>query len=161
VIPIHSLLYALLTRISPGFQHTAFSLLNEGHLHHAVHLEKQIPRGELIELLIKALLYIEVEAHWRGSNDMTGNCTAGFSLLETHVCSLNPSIKPTVKLTANPVPIITGLQSASECEPSDSTQKRKASTPVVEEDHPDKRQRIDETNNAGAEEKTIDGASLL
>ena len=126
-------------------------------------MEKQIPRGELIELLIKALLYIEVEAHWRGNNDMTGNCTAGFSLLETHVCSLNPSIKPTVKLSANPapVPIITGLQSASEGEPSDSTQKRKASTPAVEEGHSDKRQRIDETNNVGVEEKVIDGASLL
>lgn len=126
-------------------------------------MEKQIPRGELIELLIKALLYIEVEAHWRGNNDMTGNCTAGFSLLETHVCSLNPSIKPTVKLSVTPasVPAITGLQSASECEPSDPTQKRKASTPAVEEGHSDKRQRVDEANNAGVEEKNIDGASLL
>jgi transducin (beta)-like 1 len=94
---------------------------------------------------------------------MAGNCTAGFSLLETHVCSLNPSIKPTVKLSANPpsVPIITGLQSASECDPSDTTQKRKASTPVVEEGHPDKRLRIDEANSVGVEEKNIDGASLL
>jgi transducin (beta)-like 1 len=94
---------------------------------------------------------------------MTGNCTAGFSLLEMHVCSLNPSIKPTVKLSANPasIPIVAGLQSASECEPPDSTQKRKASTPVVEEGHPDKRQRIDEANNAGVEEKNVDGASLL
>ncbi|KAH9996020.1 WD40-repeat-containing domain protein [Russula vinacea] len=153
---VNCLIYAYLK--DSGFQHTAFSLLNEGHLHHSVHLEKQIPRGELIELLIKALLYIEVEAHWRGNNDMTGNCTTGFSLLETHVCSLNPSIKPTVKLSSNPpsVPIIAALQSASECEPSDSTQKRKASTPVAEDGHSEKRQRFDEANNVGVEEKNID-----
>jgi transducin (beta)-like 1 len=148
--------------VSPGFQHTAFSLLNEGHLHHSVHLEKQIPRGELIELLIKALLYTEVEAHWRGNDDMTGNCTTGFSLLETHVCSLNPSIKPTVKLSGNPpsVPVATGIQLTSECEPSDSTQKRKASTPV-EEGHSDKRQRTDEANNVGVEDKNIDGTPFF
>jgi transducin (beta)-like 1 len=94
---------------------------------------------------------------------MTGNCTTSFSLLETHVCSLNPSIKPTVKLSSNPpsVPIIAALQSASECEPSDSTQKRKASTPAVEDGHSEKRQRFDEANNVGVEEKNIDGASLL
>ncbi len=93
---------------------------------------------------------------------MTGNCTTGFSLLETHICSLNPSIKPTVKLSGKPasVPVITELQSASECEPSDSTQKRKASTPV-EEGHSDKRQRTDETNNVGVGEKSIDGTSVL
>lgn len=93
---------------------------------------------------------------------MTGNCTTGFSLLETHICSLNPSIKPTIKLSGNPpsIPVVTGPQSASECEPSESTQKRKASTPV-EEAHSDKRQRTDEANNAGVEEKNIDGASLL
>jgi len=123
-------------------------------------LEKQIPRGELIELLIKALLYAEVEAHWRGNDDMTGNCTTGFSLLETHVCSLNPSIKPTVKLSANPapLPVFPGPQSASTSEPSDTVQKRKASTPVAEEGHSEKRQRTDEPNNVEAEEKTSDGA---
>lgn len=152
---VNCLVYAYLK--DSGFQHTAFSLLNEGHLHHSVHLEKQIPRGELIELLIKALLYTEVEAHWRGNNDLTGNCTTGFSLLETHVCSLDPGIKPTVKLSGNPpsVPVVAGLQLASECEPSDSTQKRKASTPV-EEGHSDKRQRTEETNNVGAEDKNIE-----
>jgi transducin (beta)-like 1 len=126
-------------------------------------LEKHIPRGELIELLIKALLYTEVEAHWRGNNDMTGNCTTGFSLLETHVCSLNPSIKPTVKLSANPtpVPIIAGPQPASASEPSDSTQKRKASTPVAEEEHSEKRQKMDEASNVGVEEKNPEGASTL
>jgi transducin (beta)-like 1 len=122
-------------------------------------LEKQIPRGELIELLIKALLYTEVEAHWRGNNDMTGNCGTGFTLLETHVCSLNPSINPTVKLSANPASFaaLPGPQSAST---ADSVQKRKASTPVAEEGHSDKRQRTDEPSNVEAEEKNSDGASM-
>ena len=48
----------------------------------------------------------------------------------------------------------------SDCEPSESTQKRKASTPV-EEGHSDKRQRTDEANNVGVEDKNIDGTSLL
>ncbi|KAH9964195.1 WD40 repeat-like protein, partial [Russula dissimulans] len=150
---VNCLIYAYLK--DSGFQHTAFSLLNEGHLHHSVHLEKQIPRGELIELLIKALLYTEVEAHWRGNNDMTGNCGTGFTLLETHVCSLNPSINPTVKLSANPASLaaLPGPQSAST---ADSVQKRKASTPVAEEGHSDKRQRTDEPSNVEAEEKNSD-----
>ncbi|KAI9507804.1 WD40 repeat-like protein [Russula earlei] len=153
---VNCLIYAYLK--DSGFQHTAFSLLNEGHLHHSVHLEKQIPRGELIELLVKALLYTEVEAHWRGNNDLTGNCTTGFSLLETHVCSLNPSIKPTVKLSANPpsVTAVTEPLSASASEPSDSVQKRKASTPVAEDAHSDKRQRLDDPSSVEVEEKNPD-----
>lgn len=49
-------------------------------------MSKHIPRGELVDLLSKALLYLEVEAHWRGDS-MTANCKSGFSLLEQHVCS--------------------------------------------------------------------------
>lgn len=49
-------------------------------------MSRHIPRGELLDLLSKALLYIEVEAHWRGDS-MTANCKSGFSLLEPHVCS--------------------------------------------------------------------------
>jgi hypothetical protein len=159
VIPAYHVSYFLLTLVL-GFQHTAFSLLNEGHLQHSVHLEKQIPRGELIELLIKALLYTEVEAHWRGNNDMIGNCTTGFSLLETHVCSLNPNLKPTVNLSASSasIPAMMAAQSVTASERSDS-QKRKASTPVVEESHVDKRQRTAEFDNVDVEEKNPDGAS--
>ena len=90
---------------------------------------------------------------------MTGNCTTGFSLLETHVCSLNPRIKPTVKLSANPTP--TPIIPALASEPSDSAQKRKASTPDGEEGHSEKRQRTDEANNVEVEEKNPDGASTL
>jgi hypothetical protein len=94
---------------------------------------------------------------------MTGNCTTGFSLLETHACTLNPSIKPTVKLSANPTPapIIPGSHSALASEPSDSAQKRKASTPDGEEGHSEKRQKTDDANNLEVEEKNSDGASTL
>lgn len=96
---------------------------------------------------------------------MTGNCTTGFSLLETHVCSLNPSIKPTVKLSANPASasasVIPGPQSATVSEPSDLAQKRKASTPIAEEGPSEKRQKTDEANNIEVEEKNLDGASTL
>ena len=65
---------------------------------------------------------------------MTGNCTTGFSLLETHVCSLNPGAKPTVKLSANSVPaaLMMAPPSASVSELSDVVHKRKASTPAAD-----------------------------
>jgi transducin (beta)-like 1 len=93
---------------------------------------------------------------------MTGNCTTGFSLLETHVCTLNPSLKPTVKLSVNSasVPAIMAAQPASAPELSDS-QKRKASTPVVEEGHLDKRQRTAELDNIDVDEKHPDGQSTF
>ena len=83
-----------LNRGFPGFDHSAFAICMESRLEESSHFTKHIPRGELIELLSKALLYIEVESHWRG-DAMTTNCQTGFSLLETHVCSLDP---PTSKL---------------------------------------------------------------
>lgn len=69
---------------------------------------KHIPRGELIELLSKALLYIEVESHWRGNELMTG-CKNKFSLLEHHVCSsdafsiVSPK-SPASSAASHPVP---------------------------------------------------------
>jgi transducin (beta)-like 1 len=92
---------------------------------------------------------------------MTGNCTTGFSLLDTHVCSLNPGAKPTVKLSANyvPTPAIMAPPSASASELSDAAQKRKASTPAAEEGHPDKRQRMAEVESViEVVEKNTDGA---
>ena len=75
---------------STGFNHSAFALRNEGRLQNSPYLSKHIPRGELIELLSKALLYLEVESHWR-NDELTTKCKAGFSLLEPHVCSLDAS----------------------------------------------------------------------
>lgn len=62
----------------------------EGRLDQSPHIKKHIPRGELIELLSKALLYTEVEAHWKGDG-LTTNCSAPFSLLDPHACSLQPA----------------------------------------------------------------------
>ena len=75
---------------SIGFNHSAFALRNEGRLQSSPYFSKHIPRGELIELLSKALLYLEVESHWR-NDELTTKCKAGFSLLEPHVCSLDTS----------------------------------------------------------------------
>ena len=75
---------------SIGFNHSAFALRNEGRLQSSTYFSKHIPRGELIELLSKALLYLEVESHWR-NDELTTRCKTGFSLLEPHVCSLDVS----------------------------------------------------------------------
>jgi hypothetical protein len=53
------------------------------------YFHKHIPRGELLELLFKALLYTEVESHLAG-NASSQNCKAPFSLLEHHVCTSDP-----------------------------------------------------------------------
>jgi transducin (beta)-like 1 len=74
-----------------GFNHSAFALRNEGRLQNSSYFSKHIPRGELIEMLSKALLYLEVESHWR-NDELTTSCKAGFSLLEPHVCSLDAKL---------------------------------------------------------------------
>lgn len=81
---VNCLIYAYFQ--DSGFSHSAFSILHEGQLQRTPYLRKHIPRGELIELLGKALLYQEVEAHWRGDG-LNRACQSGFSLLETHTCS--------------------------------------------------------------------------
>lgn len=83
----------MLINHSTGFNHSAFALRNEGRLQNSPYFQKHIPRGELIDLLSKALLYLEVESHWR-TDSLTTNCKAGFSLLDPHKCSLEePSEK--------------------------------------------------------------------
>ena len=76
----------------------------EGHLESSPHISKHIPRGELVELLSKSLLYLEVESHWKG-DALTSNCKTGFSLLEPHVCSVEPPSKverpPSIPLIPN------------------------------------------------------------
>ncbi|KAJ2934295.1 hypothetical protein H1R20_g2775, partial [Candolleomyces eurysporus] len=79
-----------------GLKHSAFTILNEGRIQNSPYLARHIPRGELIDLLGKALLYLEVESHWR-PDAVTNNCKSGFSLLEPHVCSSESvSSKPPV-----------------------------------------------------------------
>lgn len=84
---VQSYIYRVL-HSKKGMQHTAFSLLKEGQLENKV-ARHHIPRGELVELLGKALLYLEVEAHFKGDEAAT-TCKTGFSLLQRHICSPNP-----------------------------------------------------------------------
>ena len=73
--------------LRPGFLHTAFALRAEGRLEQSNHFNDHIPRGELVELLTKALLYTEVETHCKGDGLIT-DCTTPFSLLKRHECSV-------------------------------------------------------------------------
>ncbi|KAF9444599.1 WD40 repeat-like protein [Macrolepiota fuliginosa MF-IS2] len=82
-----------------GFNHSAFALCTEGGLQKSAWFSKHIPRGELVDLLSKALLYLEVESHWRG-DAMTTNCKNKFSLLEHHICSSDPSSSTVLKSPA-------------------------------------------------------------
>ncbi|KAJ3575235.1 hypothetical protein NP233_g1241 [Leucocoprinus birnbaumii] len=84
---INCLIYSYLN--DSGFTHSAFTLCNEGSLQSSPWFHKHIPRGELVELLSKALLYLEVESHWQG-NELITSCKNKFSLLEHHVCSNEP-----------------------------------------------------------------------
>ncbi|KAJ7235085.1 WD40 repeat-like protein [Mycena haematopus] len=84
---VNCLVYAFL--IDSGFKHTAFSLAMEGRLENSPHFSKHIPRGELVDLLSKSLLYQEVECHWKADH-LALNCKAEFTLLQPHVCSLEP-----------------------------------------------------------------------
>ncbi|KAJ7292731.1 WD40 repeat-like protein [Mycena rebaudengoi] len=91
---INCLVYSFL--LDSGFKHTAFSLRMEGHLENSPNFTKHIPRGELVDLLSKSLLYREVESHWKADH-MATHCKATFSLLDPHVCSLEapkPNLPP-------------------------------------------------------------------
>ncbi|KAI5122354.1 hypothetical protein M0805_004112 [Coniferiporia weirii] len=71
-----------------GFLHTAFTLRTEGRLEQSTHFNDYIPRGELVELLTKALLYTEVETHCKGDG-LIMDCKTPFSLLKRHVCTVD------------------------------------------------------------------------
>ncbi|KAF7292864.1 hypothetical protein MIND_01185400 [Mycena indigotica] len=87
---INCLVYSFL--IDSGFKHSAFTLCMEAKLDESPNFSKHIPRGELIDLLSKSLLYREVESHWKADN-LALNCKVGFTLLDPHVCSLEPPKK--------------------------------------------------------------------
>jgi hypothetical protein len=128
-------------RRSLGLQHSAFSLRKEGNLDQSPYFTKHIPRGELIELLTKSLLYIEVESHWKDSL-LAKNCKAGFSLLDSHTCSPEPVSVPAVDLRPTSVekPKDTSRQSEDRV---DTAAKRKSSPPPVEDNRAEKRARTD------------------
>ncbi|KAL5536012.1 hypothetical protein ACEPAF_4106 [Sanghuangporus sanghuang] len=83
---VNQIIYAYLQ--DSGFLHTAFALRVEGRLEQSKHFNEYIPRGELVELLTKALLYTEVETHCKGDGLIT-DCKAPFSLLKRHECAVD------------------------------------------------------------------------
>ncbi|KIK70585.1 hypothetical protein GYMLUDRAFT_89601 [Collybiopsis luxurians FD-317 M1] len=72
-----------------GFEHSAYTLVKEAQLERSPVFKKHVPRGELVELLSKSLLYNEVECHFQGG-EVAASCKAKFSLLEPHTCSPDP-----------------------------------------------------------------------
>ncbi|KAG9314167.1 WD40 repeat-like protein [Chiua virens] len=125
--------------VTLGFQHSAFSLRMEGRLDHSHHIKKHIPRGELVERLSKALLYAEVEAHWRGDS-FAKNCKNGFSLLEHHVCSSEPNA---TTLLALQHPAESNVTTAT----GDTGVKRKSISPSTEDARAEKRARKEVEDN--------------
>lgn len=115
-----------------GLQHSAFTLRMETRLDHSHHIKKPVPRGELVELLSKALFYSEVEAHWR-SDSLATNCKASFSLLEHHVCSVD------AEEPSEPTRINGQLGSLNVA--GDSVNKRKSATPFSADGRVEKRAR--------------------
>ncbi|KAJ3869329.1 WD40-repeat-containing domain protein [Lentinula novae-zelandiae] len=84
---INRLIYAYFR--DSGFEHSAYTLVKEAQLERSPVFKKHVPRGELVELLSKSLLYNEVECHFQGG-EAAIKCKAMFSLLEPHTCSPNP-----------------------------------------------------------------------
>ncbi|KAF5392424.1 hypothetical protein D9757_002332 [Collybiopsis confluens] len=96
-----------------GFEHSAYTLVKEAQLERSAVFKKHVPRGELVELLSKSLLYNEVECHFQGG-EVAASCKARFSLLEPHTCSsdplesdafLPPTFTSTAFINVPPVPI--------------------------------------------------------
>lgn len=119
----------------------------EGRLDHSHHIKKHIPRGELLERLSKALLYAEVEAHYKGDS-FAKNCKSGFSLLERHVCSFDSNaatlLAPQQSGETN-IPML----------PGETNVKRKSISPCIEDGRAEKRARKE------AEEAMVaDGTSI-
>ncbi|VDC08022.1 unnamed protein product [Peniophora sp. CBMAI 1063] len=81
-----------------GFKHAAFSLRAEAQLDAFDAFNKNVPYGELISLLGKALLYNEAEKHYVGKDEMVTNCTSPFYLMEEHICNVDSRLKPSATL---------------------------------------------------------------
>ncbi|KZV99026.1 WD40 repeat-like protein [Exidia glandulosa HHB12029] len=99
---INYLVYAYL--IDAGFEHAAYNLRSEARLDTTSDKKSHIQRHLLVQLLAKALLYVEVESHYR-EDGKTVQCTAPFSLLKKHVCSTSPRrTVDLVPMSVNPTP---------------------------------------------------------
>jgi transducin (beta)-like 1 len=122
-----------------GFNHTAYNLRNESQLDLSPHIRTHVKRGALVDLLGKALLYLEVETHWR-ANAVTASCTAPFTLLEEHVCPADAKTRP--------LPLAERLMEALALDRADGAKtngstgdKRKAAEMAAAEDRNEKRVR--------------------
>ena len=142
-------IFTVLTHASiifKGFQHSSFALRTEGRLDLSPHATTPIRRGELVDLLSKALLYTEVEAHWKLDAN-TAKCTASFSLLVPHVCSVRPprrqhtptSISASPRSELFPPPHVNGTTHEAGI-----SQKRKASPKASVDTRAEKRIRTGE-----------------
>ncbi|KAK2461515.1 hypothetical protein APHAL10511_005978 [Amanita phalloides] len=125
---INCLVYAFL--IDSGFAHSAFTLRAEAQLDRSPLFHKHVIRGQLVELLCKALLYLEVEHHWK-NNQVTLDCTAEFSLLELHQCSSDAPAK--MSLSQLPVASEQPVYQSNVPVVSETTNKRKESPMTLDE----------------------------
>lgn len=120
----------------------------ESRLDHSHHIKKHIPRGELVERLSKALLYAEVEAHWKGDS-FAKNCKSGFSLLERHVCSIDPNATTLLAPQQAGEPNVAMIA-------GETGGKRKSISPATEDGRAEKRARQEVEDNHAA--MAVDGA---
>ncbi|KAF8743705.1 hypothetical protein AX14_001230 [Amanita brunnescens Koide BX004] len=151
---INCLVYAFL--IDSGFAHSAFTLRAEAQLDRSPLFHKHIIRGQLVELLCKALLYLEVEHHWK-NNQVTLNCTAEFSLLETHQCSSDAGAK-VMSLAQERAVYQNGIPASSE-----TANKRKESPMALDEPSEKRAKRESEDIHAdsSSESKNQDAESTI
>lgn len=123
-----------------GFLHSSYALRHEARLDFSRHVNTPLRRGELVDLLSKALLYTEVETHW--NMDPNSKCFAPFSLLSPHRCTFDatdrqPSQPPSPYQSTRPelFPYTNGSTYSS----SSTAQKRKASSLPFEDNRSEKR----------------------
>ena len=141
---------------SSGFEHTAFALRAESRLDQSPYFDYHVPRGELVELLTKALLYIEVETHCKGEG-LISDCKAPFRLLKRHACAADPlddingtATEQNGKRTSVPPGGLT-----------DAQLKRKADTPADGDMHDRRVKRSAEPDSGDGEPMVLDCESLL
>lgn len=123
----------------------------EGRLDHSNLIKKHIPRGELVERLSRALLYAEVEAHWK-ADSFAKNCKSSFSLLERHVCSTDPD---TTTLLAPQQPGESNVAMLA----AETGIKRKSISPSTEDGRAEKRARKEVEDNHAV--MAVDGTPIM
>ncbi|VDC06227.1 unnamed protein product [Peniophora sp. CBMAI 1063] len=82
-----------------GFEHAAFSLRSEARLEKSNNFQKQVPHGELVDLLGRALLFNSVENHPAGRQ----GCNVPITLLDKHACSFGG--RPLAAALVTPAPV--------------------------------------------------------